>query len=93
MSINTHYPRIIAWLFVSLQGVLVWQGNEMVTSIKDLTKAASNTQVQIASHEERIKGVEKDQQELAKNNGMAIQTLANETRDLDRRVSKLETTQ
>lgn len=93
MSINTYYPRIIAWLFLSLQGVLVWQGNEMVTSIKDLTKVATQTQVQIASHEERIKGVEQDQQELAKNNGAAIQTLTNETRDLDRRVSKLETTQ
>ena len=93
MSINSHYPRIIAWLFVTLLGVRVWQGNEMVTSIKDLTKVATQTQVQIASHEERIKGVEQDQQELAKNNGAAIQTLTNETRDLDRRVSKLETTQ
>lgn len=93
MSINSHYPRIIAWLFVTLQGVLVWQGNEMVTSIKDLTKVATQTQVQIASHEERIKEVEKDQQDLARNNGAAIQTLTNETRDLDRRVSKLETTQ
>lgn len=90
MSISTHYPRVIAWLFISLQGVLVWQGNEMVTSIKDLTKVATQTQVQIAGHDQRLKEVEKDQAELARNSAAAIEALTNDTRDLDRRVNKLE---
>ncbi|MFM5576911.1 hypothetical protein ACET8O_20350 [Aeromonas veronii] len=89
MSLNSHLPRITAYLFVTLQAVLVWQGNRMVASIDKLTEAATQTQITIARQDDRIREMEKDQLELTKNTGSAIQSLSNETRDLDRRVNSL----
>lgn len=85
--------KVTAWLFISLQGVLVWQGNRMVNSIDKLTIAAADNQAIMASQEVRLKEVEKDQMELSRNTGAAVLTLTSETRDLDRRITKLESTQ
>jgi hypothetical protein len=85
--------KVTAWLFISLQGVLVWQGNRMVNSIDKLTIAAADNQAIMASQEVRIKEVEKDQLELSRNTGTALLNLTSETRDLDRRITKLESTQ
>lgn len=85
--------KVTAWLFISLQGVLVWQGNRMVDSIDKLTIAAADNQAIMASQEVRLKEVEKDQLELSRNTGTAVLNLTSETRDLDRRITKLESTQ
>lgn len=85
--------KVTAWLFISLQGVLVWQGNRMVNSIDNLTSAAAANQAIMASQEVRLKEVEKDQMELSRNTGTAMLNLTSETRDLDRRITKLESTQ
>jgi hypothetical protein len=85
--------KVTAWLFISLQGVLVWQGNRMVNSIDKLTIAAADNQAIMASQEVRLKEVEKDQLELSRNTGTAVLNLTSETRDLDRRITKLESTQ
>ncbi|MBL0523209.1 MULTISPECIES: hypothetical protein [Aeromonas] len=85
--------KVTAWLFISLQGVLVWQGNRMVNSIDKLTIAAADNQAIMASQEVRLKEVEKDQMELSRNTGAAVLNLTSETRDLDRRITKLESTQ
>lgn len=85
--------KVTAWLFISLQGVLVWQGNRMVNSIDKLTIAAADNQAIMASQEVRLKEVEKDQLELSRNTGTVVLNLTSETRDLDRRITKLESTQ
>lgn len=92
-SINSLSPKVIAWLFITLQSVLVWQGNRMVASIDKLADLATQTQINLASQDGRLKEVERDQLTLSQTTGTALQNLSNETRDLDRRVTKLETRQ
>lgn len=95
-----HLIGIISVLFVTLQGIIAWQGQRMVNGIDQLTEAVTDSKVNQAAFREALKSqgerlaqLDADNDERAKGTDLALRALSGETRDLDRRVTKLENTQ
>lgn len=95
-----HLIGIIGFLFITLQGIIAWQGQRMVTGIDLLTEAVNDSKVNQATFKEALKSqaerlaqLDADNDERAKGTDLALRALSGETRDLDRRVTKLENTQ
>lgn len=95
-----HLIGIISVLFITLQGIIAWQGQRMVNGIDQLTEAVTDSKVNQATFREALKSqgdrlaqMDADNDDRAKGTDLALRALSGETRDLDRRVTKLESTQ
>lgn len=95
-----HLIGIISVLFVTLQGIIAWQGQRMVNGIDQLTDAVTASKVNQAAFRETLKAqgdrlaqLDTENDDRAKGTDLALRALSGETRDLDRRVTKLENTQ
>lgn len=95
-----HLIGIIGFLFITLQGIIAWQGQRMVNGIDLLTEAVNDSKVNQATFKEALKAqgerlaqLDTENDDRAKGTDLALRALSGETRDLDRRVTKLENTQ
>lgn len=89
--------KVAGYLFIALQCVVVWQGKQMLDTQKELVNqgAKANERIavmaaKLASSDERFSTIVSDLKQVDINTGKAIEGLNDDTRDLDRRVSKLE---
>lgn len=92
---NSMLLKVAGWLFISLQAAMVWQGQRMVDSLDDLANAISDGRERMATLDSRQSAqAERISQLDERNKGadLALRALSAENRDLDRRVTKLEST-
>lgn len=95
-----HLIGIIGFLFITLQGIIAWHTQRMVNGIDQLTDAVTASKVNQAAFRETLKAqgdrlaqLDTENDDRAKGTDLALRALSGETRDLDRRVTKLENTQ
>lgn len=89
--------KVAGYLFLALQCMVVWQGKQMLDNQEKLVSqgAKANEKIavmaaRLASSDERFTTIVSDLKQVDINTNKAIESLNDDTRDLDRRVSKLE---
>lgn len=88
----------VAWvLFASLQAVLVWQGNRMVSMQDQLVNQGNDNQLKIATlyvdlaaTNDKLSTAISELQASSSNLDHRLMLLADETKSIDRRVTRLE---